>query len=142
MEHGAAQASRPADDPITNPILRPLGSPPVQTHFRVETRREDSAIVLAVSGELDLASSPALEEELTRIGDSGSEILILDLRELDFMDSTGLSVIVKAHQRSQESGRRFGLVKGRPQVQRLLSLTGVAERMALADSVQELLSGA
>ena len=113
----------------------------MQTHFRVEVRREDSAIVLAVSGELDLASSPTLEEELARIGNFGSEMVIIDLRELEFMDSTGLSVVVKAHQRAQEAGRRFGLVKGRPQVQRLLSLTGVAERMPLADSVQELLSG-
>jgi anti-anti-sigma factor len=98
--------------------------------------------VLSVSGELDLASSPALEEELTRVGGGSSEMLILDLRELEFMDSTGLSVVVKAHQRAQEDGRRFGLVKGRPQVQRLLSLTGVAERMTLADSVQELLASA
>ena len=96
--------------------------------------------MLAVRGELDLASSPALEEELARVGSSDSPFVILDLRELEFMDSTGLSVLVKAHQRAQETGQRFGLVKGRPQVQRLLSLTGVAERMALADSVQELLT--
>ena len=112
----------------------------MQTHFRVEVRREDSAAVLAVSGELDLASSPTLEEELARVGASDSSVVILDLRELEFMDSTGLSVVVKAHQRAQETGRRFGLVKGRPQVQRLLSLTGVADRMALADSVEELLA--
>lgn len=111
----------------------------MQSHFRVEVRREDSAIVLAVSGELDLASSPTLEEELSRVGSCDSAIVILDLRELEFMDSTGLSVVVKAHQRAREAGRRFGLVKGRPQVQRLLSLTGVADRMTLADSVQELL---
>ena len=96
--------------------------------------------MLAVSGELDLASSPALEEELARVEDSDSRIVIIDLRELEFMDSAGLSVLVKAHQRAHETGQRFGLVKGRPQVQRLLTLTGVAERMALADSVEELLS--
>ena len=97
--------------------------------------------MLTVSGELDLASSPTLEQELARVGNAGSEIVILDLHELEFMDSTGLSVVVKAHQQAQEAGRCFGLVKGRPQVQRLLSLTGVAERMPLADSVQELLAG-
>jgi len=96
--------------------------------------------VLAVSGELDLASSSTLEDELARVGDSDSAVVIIDLSGLEFMDSTGLSVVVRAHQRAQEKGRRFGLVKGRPQVQRLLSLTGVAQRMPLADSVQELLS--
>ena len=96
--------------------------------------------MLAVSGELDLASSSTLEDELARVGDSDSAVVIIDLSGLEFMDSTGLSVVVRAHQRAQEKGRRFGLVKGRPQVQRLLSLTGVAQRMPLADSVQELLS--
>jgi anti-anti-sigma factor len=50
------------------------------------------------------------------------------------MDSTGLSVLVRAHQRAEESGRRLGLVNGSQQVQRLLTLTGVADRLTLADA--------
>lgn len=96
--------------------------------------------MLAVSGELDLASSPVLEDALERAHESDCSLVILDLRELEFMDSTGLSVLVKAQQRAHESGRRFGLVKGGAQVQRLLSLTGIAERMTLADSPAELLA--
>jgi anti-sigma B factor antagonist len=97
--------------------------------------------VITVSGELDLASSAALEEELVRVAESDSEQVILDLRELEFMDSTGLSTLVKAHQRAQEAGQRFGLVRGPQQVQRLLSLTGVAERLPFADTPEELLGG-
>jgi anti-sigma B factor antagonist len=113
----------------------------VQSHFRVEVRSENRATILAVSGELDLASSPALEEELERAGDAGVELLILDLRNLEFMDSTGLSVVLKASQRAQDAGQRFGLVKGSQQVQRLLGLTGVAERMTVVDTPEELLGG-
>ncbi len=114
----------------------------MQGPFRVEVRSDERATVLAISGELDLASSSALESELARVFDAeNNELVILDLSELEFMDSTGLSILVKAHQRAQEAGRRFGLVKGRPQVQRLLSLTGVSERMRVADSLQELLNG-
>jgi anti-sigma B factor antagonist len=94
-----------------------------------------------VSGELDLASSAALEEELARVGESGVSQLIIDLRELEFMDSTGLSTLVKAHQRADEAGREFGLVRGPQQVQRLLSLTGVEDRMTFADTPEELLGG-
>jgi anti-anti-sigma factor len=113
----------------------------VQNDFHVEVRSEERAVVLAVRGELDLATSPALEKELENLAaGSNSQPLILDLRELDFMDSTGLSVLVKAHQRAQEAGRGFGVIRGRPQVQRLLTLTGVAERMPIADSVEELLA--
>jgi anti-sigma B factor antagonist len=110
----------------------------VQSHFRVEVRSEDRATVIAVSGELDLASSPALQEELDRVS-SDSELLIIDLRELDFMDSTGLSVLVRAHQRAEEQGRRLAMVKGPQQVQRLLSLTGVADRLTLVDTPEELI---
>ena len=115
----------------------------MRTPFRVEVRSDGRATVLAISGELDLASSPALESELDRVVDSTGDgsMVILDLRELEFMDSTGLSVLVKANQRSQEAGRRFGLINGGRQVQRLLSLTGVAERMTVADSLEELLHG-
>jgi anti-anti-sigma factor len=115
----------------------------VQNGLHVEVRREEGATVLAVAGELDLATTPALEEQLELIsaGSNSAEPLVLDLSELDFMDSTGLSVLVKAHQRAQDAGRRFGVIRGRRQVQRLLSLTGVAERMPVADSLQELLAG-
>jgi stage II sporulation protein AA (anti-sigma F factor antagonist) len=95
-------------------------------------------VVLSLIGELDLASAPALAEELAKL--AGAESVIMDLRELEFIDSTGLSVLVKAHQDAQESGRQFGLVKGGPQVQRLLGLTGLAERLTVADAPEELLS--
>jgi anti-sigma B factor antagonist len=109
----------------------------VQSHFRVEVRSEDRTTVISVSGELDLASSPALEEELDRVAQSDAKVVIVDLRNLEFMDSTGLSVLVRAHQRAEEDGRRLGLVNGSQQVQRLLSLTGVADRLTLADAPDE-----
>jgi anti-anti-sigma factor len=112
----------------------------VQSNFNVEVRDGDQAVVIGVSGELDLASSPALEHELARGSASHAELVIVDLRGLEFMDSTGLSVLVRAHQRATENGQRFGVVKGPQQVQRLLSLTGVADRLTLADSPEELLT--
>ena len=114
----------------------------MQTPFRVEVRSDERATVLVVSGELDLASSATLEGELEQAFESDRvQLVILDLGELEFMDSTGLSALVKAHQRAQQTGHRFGLIKGRPQVQRLLSLTGVSERIAVADSLEAALGG-
>ena len=113
----------------------------VQSHFRVETRRHDRVAVLAVTGELDLASSPALEGELERVSQSDAGVVIVDLRELEFLDSTGLSVLVKANRRAVEAGQRFALVRGGPQVQRLLELTGVADRLTVVDTPEELLGG-
>jgi anti-sigma B factor antagonist len=111
----------------------------VQSHFRVEVRNADDTTVISVSGELDLASSPALEEELERVAQSDAQLVVVDLRSLEFMDSTGLSVLVRAHQRAEENGRRLGLVNGSQQVQRLLTLTGVADRLTLTDVPESLL---
>jgi len=113
----------------------------VQGNFNGDVRDDARAVVIEVSGELDLASSPALETELERGSGADADVVIVDLRKLEFMDSTGLSVLVRAHQRASEARRRFGIVKGPPQVQRLLDLTGVAERLTIGDSAEELLGG-
>lgn len=94
-------------------------------------------MVLSVSGELDLASSPMLDQELARLAAAEPALLVLDLRGLAFMDSTGLSVLVRAHHHAEQAGRRLVLVRGGPQVQRLLNLTGLADRLPIVDSVEE-----
>jgi anti-anti-sigma factor len=109
----------------------------VQTQFRVEVHQNDRGTVIALSGELDLASSPALEEALATVFNSGAQTVVIDLRQLDFMDSTGLSILVRAHHSVIEGKRRLALVKGPPQVQRLLTLTGVADRLSLVDAPED-----
>lgn len=117
------------------------GSIPTQNEFNVEISGDESATVLTVSGELDLATSPALEAELER---ASGGLVIIDLRGVSFMDSTGLSLLVKAQRRAKEARRRLAVVKGGAQVQRLLTLTGVAERLTLIDNPEQLrdISGA
>jgi anti-anti-sigma factor len=113
----------------------------LQRHFRVEIRNASRGAVLTLFGELDLASSPALEQELDKV--AGSQLVVVDLRELDFIDSTGLSVFVRAHHRAQAGGTEFAVVQGRDggQVQRLLGLTGLEERLRIGDTPEELLNG-
>jgi anti-anti-sigma factor len=113
----------------------------VENRFRVEVHRDGAAAVIAVIGELDLASGPELEAELDRITGPATERLVIDLSRLDFMDSTGLSILVRTHQRLTAEGCEMGLVKGSQQVQRLLDLTGVSQRLKLVDEPEELLDG-
>lgn len=112
----------------------------MQTHFNVDVHNQDGAVIVSVSGELDLASSQVLETALERITPSDAPLVILDLRKLEFMDSTGLSVLVRGQQRAEDNGQRFGLAGGSQQVQRLLKLTGVADRLALAETPEALLN--
>jgi anti-sigma B factor antagonist len=111
----------------------------LQTEFRIAVRNEGRGTVLQLFGELDVASSPALEAELARVSDV--ELLVIDLRALDFIDSTGLSVLVRRHQHAEEHGQEFALVKGAGQVERLLGLTGLSEQLPVAETPEELLGG-
>lgn len=108
--------------------------------FSVDVREEGGATLLAVSGELDLRTSPELEEQLSRAFDGGAELVILDLRQIEFMDSTGLRVLLSAHQRAHETGRRFALVRGADQVERVLTLTGVRDLLTVVDAPEDLLA--
>jgi len=114
----------------------------VESSFQVEVRSADGAAVIVVSGELDLASAPALEEELTRAVTNGADPVIVDLRELEFIDSTGLGLLIKANRKAEAAGRRFAIVRGQSQVQRLLGVTGIEQRLTLVDSPEELLQKA
>src|SRR5438874_2565185 len=111
----------------------------VHSQFDVDVRIDRDVAIITVKGELDLATSPALERELETAAALDTSLVIVDLRELEFIDSTGLSVLVRAHQRAEESGPRLGIVNGSPQVQRLLNLTGLADKLVLAATPEELL---
>ena len=91
--------------------------------------------ITADSGSLSYAQA------LDQISPEQTRVVVVDLRELEFMDSTGLSTLVRAHQRLSELECELTLVKGPPQVQRLLDLTGVAERVRLGADPAELLAG-
>ncbi len=85
-----------------------------------------------------MSSSAALEDELRRV--NGASLVILDLSDLEFIDSTGLGVLVKTHQRMREEGDQLAVVEGTGQVKRLLELTGLDRQLTLISSAEELLA--
>jgi anti-sigma B factor antagonist len=80
---------------------------------------------VAVSGEVDITTAPDLRAWLTRALDDGAAKVVLDLSGVEFMDSSGLSVLVGAHRRLARLGGRLGIVGVSPIVARLLSVTGL-----------------
>jgi len=92
----------------------------------LETRQQDETAVVALAGELDMAGAGTLERE---IGLLQADTIVVDLRGLQFMDSSGLRAILTAAQRAQDVGRRFALIPGAAHVMRVFDITRMRERM-------------
>jgi anti-anti-sigma factor len=94
-----------------------------------ETRRAGGACAICVTGELDIATSGSLEDELRRVEASDADRVILDLSGVTFMDSSGLRVVLAAGERSRCKGTRLRLVRGPEAVQAVFRLTGLEARL-------------
>lgn len=89
----------------------------------------DQGLTVRLDGELDLETAEELERHLAAIQDSVVTRLLIDLGGVAFMDSTGLGAIVRAQQVTEANGCAFVVRRGSKQVQRLVALTGVDERL-------------
>jgi anti-anti-sigma factor len=90
--------------------------------------------LIALTGELDLSATPRLEEEIARLAEeSGIRRVVLDLRELEFMDSTGLRMVALAERKLREADRKLALVRGREAVQRVFAITRMDEHLTFVD---------
>jgi anti-anti-sigma factor len=101
-------------------------------------RAGDNAIRVVVAGELDMASAPQIEEELRSVEQQDPSVILLDLRELDFMDSSGLRAILTADARARDQGRRLVVIRGSENIQRLFAVTRLDERMEIVDDPEDL----
>lgn len=101
--------------------------------FRCETRRNGDAWWVRPVGELDIDTAPQLEHELVRARASGAARLVLDLRALTFMDSTGLRLVIRWDKAARAEGFEFAIVPGSEVIQRVIRLTGMDEHLPVAD---------
>jgi anti-anti-sigma factor len=105
----------------------------------MDVRLEQDRAVLSLHGELDLASAELFHSEFENAEIGGARMVVLDLEGLQFVDSTGLRMILSAHERARERGQDFAITPGAPQVRRLLTITRVGEHLRVIDSPNELL---
>jgi anti-anti-sigma factor len=95
-----------------------------------ETTRNGSVAVIAATGELDLSGAAVLEAEIERLAaEPELGTIVLDMRGLEFMDSSGLRLVVLADMRAREAGRRFVLVRGSETVHRVFEITRMSDRL-------------
>jgi anti-anti-sigma factor len=100
----------------------------------VRTVRSGDTQVVALCGELDLANAGTAEAALEAALDNGGTPVVVDMRELEFIDSTGIALLVAILARNEGEERIRFVPSTSPAVARVLELTGLAERLPLADA--------
>ncbi len=90
--------------------------------------------LIALTGELDLSATASLAEEIGRLAeDDGVRRVVLDLRELEFMDSTGLRMVALAARSLSAAGRELVLVRGPDAIHRVFAITRMDEHLSFVD---------
>jgi anti-sigma B factor antagonist len=95
------------------------------------------AVRVALRGELDLEHAYTFDEEMRRVEGARPSCLVLDLRGLSFLDSSGLARLLAANSRARREKRKLVLVRGTKAVQRLLQITAVGHHFETVTDVPE-----
>jgi anti-sigma B factor antagonist len=98
--------------------------------------------VVEVSGEIDVYTAPKLREALLSLVDSGTYRLVVDMSGVEFLDSTGLGVLVGGLKRVRAHDGGIDLVVTQGRILRIFKITGLSKVFAIYDSVDEALAAA
>ena len=113
--------------------------PEAITEFEIAVEKLDGGTVVRVVGELDLSTHDRLADELKTIA-SGGDAIVVDLTACDFIDSSGIRALLIGRQAAEESEGTLALAAAKPQVVRILDVTGVANALPIHSSADEALA--
>lgn len=106
------------------------------TPFEVQATLDARTGRLAVSGELDIATRQRLEEEVAALLAQGARAVVIDLGELSFIDSSGLSLLVVLREQANADGWTLGLTRPNGQVLSVVKLTGADKHLPFLEETE------
>ena len=104
------------------------------------TREVDGRAVVAVGGEIDVYTAPKLRDCITELVASGTYDIVIDLERVEFMDSTGLGVLVGGLKKIRTKGGSLSLVCTQERLLKIFRITGLGKVFAIHSSQSEALS--
>ena len=105
--------------------------------LRLDVARRDGWAVLEVGGEVDVATAPRLREQLIKLVNDANYRIVVDLRDVDFIDSTGLGVLIGALKRVRTHDGDLTLVCTEPRIVKVFQITGLDQVFDLHGSVSD-----
>lgn len=103
--------------------------------LRLSTRSEGGRTVIEVGGEIDVYTAPRLREQLTELVDSGRYEIVVDMSDVEFLDSTGLGVLVGGLKRVRTHEGSMHLVCTHERILKIFRITGLTRVFPIHDSV-------
>ncbi|HZQ85642.1 MAG TPA: STAS domain-containing protein [Acidimicrobiales bacterium] len=107
------------------------------TDYGVEVAERDGWAVVAISGQVDLATAPALKERMLALVTDGHDHLICDLTSTEFLDSTALGALVSVLKRLRVKGGKMRLVCTSPSILKVFDITGLDRVFPIHASLEE-----
>jgi anti-anti-sigma factor len=106
-------------------------TPPEARTLQVEVKLDRDRLLVCPAGEVDLLTAATLESRILDLLRGGFDRVVVDLRAVTFLDSTGIRVLLSAHHRAREDGRSFSIILGGPATRRPLEILGLTEYLDL-----------
>jgi anti-sigma B factor antagonist len=106
--------------------------------MQIATTPGSDRYVIAVSGEVDLATSPDLDSAIIAAIESGTSSVVIDLSDVSFMDSSGLGVVVRGLKRCREADKDLDLVITNERVLKVFGITGLDQVIPIHDSIEDI----
>jgi anti-sigma B factor antagonist len=97
--------------------------------FEIENQWDGECVRVVTAGELDLATSPQLEQEMHAVLARGARRVTIDMRKLTFVDSSGLRVLISLYERSTEDGWELALTPPSEQARAVFRISGAEEHL-------------
>lgn len=105
--------------------------------FDLNVSERDECAVLAVTGELDVATAPQLRQEAVRLTTLGQSRIVIDLSGVDFLDSTGLGVIVGVLKRVRTHGGDLAVAGAEDHVRKVFDITRISDVVSMYDNADD-----
>ncbi|MBP7971790.1 MAG: STAS domain-containing protein [Candidatus Nanopelagicales bacterium] len=107
----------------------------------ISTREQDNRSIVEVSGEVDVHEAPTLDAELSGLIEAGNVNVIVDFTNVEFLDSTGLGVLVKGLKRAREHDGSLTVVATADRIVKVFRITGLDSVIGVHATVSDALAG-
>lgn len=103
----------------------------------VDTARREGATVLTLRGEIDVYTAPRLRQAIVDLVDAGDARIVVDMEKVDFLDSTGLGVLVEGLKRARNRDGSLSIVATQDKILKIFDITGLNKTFSIHRSVDE-----